>query len=167
MKAQAIKGLAVVSIADGIKVGYVDDVVFHGPPLRAAALGVTADGQRGVIPFEQIRSIGNDAVTIPSADVTRCGNGATTLAGMPGLDDLHKLKVVDEAGTFLGTVHELEVAPDSGHVTEVRTQKGGVFGIGAQRHEVAAGDITSVGNEVLVIPEHNHQTAPDERGERS
>ena len=161
MKAKAIKNLAVVSIDDGVKLGYVDDVIVDSRRLRVAALHIKADGRRGLIPFDQIRTIGRDAVTVPH-DVTRWGDDPGA-AGMSGLDALHKLKVVDEGGTFLGTVQELEVAPEDGRVTELQIAKGGVLGIGGETHRLAADQVTSVGDEVLVVAVHDHATEREGR----
>ena len=151
MKAEAIKGMAVVSITDGAKLGRVDDLVFDTERRRVAALRISAEGQQAVIPMDKVQSIGSDAITVPSNEVTQWGSSQHRFAGLPRLDDLGKLKVVDEAGTLLGTVHEVDFDPQTGAITEVQVRKGGVLGIGGTTHRIAADDIASVGNEVMVV----------------
>ena len=154
MKAEAIKKLAVVSIDNGAKLGYVDDVIFDPKGLRVAALRISANKQEAILPFDQVRSVGQDAITIPSHDLARWGVAESGFAGLPRLDDFKKLKVVDEAGTFLGTVHDIEVTPADGRIAELEVRKGGILGIGGETHVIHAQEITSVGDEVIVVPTH-------------
>lgn len=151
MKAEALKRMAVVSIGSGEKVGYVDDVEFDTAQLRVAALRVVADGQQAFIPFESISSVGSDAVTVPSHDVAQWVKSEGAAAGLRSLDDMGKLKIVDEAGTLLGTISGLEIDPQSGSITEVQAHQGGVLGIGGTTHRISAGDIRSVGGEIMVV----------------
>ncbi len=152
MNADTIKGRTVVSIESGAKLGHVDDLVFDTRALRLAGLCISADGQQAVIPFEDVRSIGTDAITVPGANAARWKSTDTTISTLPRLEQLKKLKVVDEAGTLLGTVHDVQIEPGDGRITELHTRKGGVLGVGGETHTITAGEITSVGDEVLVVP---------------
>jgi sporulation protein YlmC with PRC-barrel domain len=51
MKASALKGKAVVSMADGMQIGCVDDVLFDAAGLRVAALVLATTGGRSTMPF--------------------------------------------------------------------------------------------------------------------
>ena len=51
MKASALKGKAVVSMADGVQIGRVEDVLFDTAGLRVAALVLTTTGGRSTMPF--------------------------------------------------------------------------------------------------------------------
>ena len=152
MKAEAIKKLAVVSIDNGAKLGNVDDVIFDPKGLRVAAVRISAHGQQAILPFDEIRSVGSDAITIPSHDLARWSVTASPLTSLPRLDDVKKLKVVDEAGTFLGTVHDVTITPTDGRIAELEVRKGGILGIGGETHVIHAQEITSVGDEVIVVP---------------
>ncbi|MBI3968843.1 MAG: PRC-barrel domain-containing protein [Chloroflexi bacterium] len=66
MKANDIKGLAVVSIADGGKLGHVDELYFDTQALRLAAVCVANNEQQAILPFDQIRSVGSVLVGRPS-----------------------------------------------------------------------------------------------------
>src|SRR5437762_2989930 len=109
MKLDDFKTLAVVSIDDGAKLGYVDDLLFDTKELRVAALRVKQDGVHALVPLADVRSIGSDAVTVQSRAVARSVAAENQLASLPDLEQLKKLKVVDEAGTYLGTVREVEI----------------------------------------------------------
>lgn len=151
MKGDKIKGRAVVSITDAAKLGRVDDVLVDTEERRVAALHVKARGEEAVIPFDQVCSVGSDAVTVPSPDVVQRASTPSEADSLVSMDDLSKLKVVDEAGTFLGTVSDVVVDRDDGQITEIQTQKGGVFGVGGTTHTVAPEEITSIGDEVMVV----------------
>ena len=150
MKADTLKGMAVVSIEDGAKLGRITDVLFDTRPPHVAALRVAADNQHALIPFGQVHSLGRDAVTVPSRAVAQW---AAARAGerLPNLRDLGKLRVVDEAGTFLGTPRDVEIGPDDGCITQLQVHRGGVLGMGGESHTITAADIISLGDEVLVV----------------
>lgn len=151
MKADTLNGMAVLSIASGARLGRVEDLAFDTGAGRVAALRVAADGQHALIPYASIHAIGKDAITVPSDDVAQWTKPEGALATMPGLDAFKKMKVVDEAGTFLGTVKEVNLDPASGQITEVAAHEGGVLGIGGTTRTFAASDIRSVGQDVILV----------------
>src|SRR5947209_18377056 len=92
MKASELKNKAVVSMADGVQIGRVEDVLFDTAALRVAALALSTTGGRSVLPFAAVRSLGADVVTVESATATQAaadqagaGNLLRTLADLIGL----------------------------------------------------------------------------------
>lgn len=158
MKAGEVKGLAVVSIADGAKLGKVEDVLFEPGSMRAAAVLISQEGQQAVVPFDQVR-VGSDAVTIPSREAPQWASGQPATAGRIGLSQFESLKVVDMAGTFLGKLDKAEIDPQSGDVVRFDAHKGGVLGVGGARVTIAADDVVSVGDELVVIRNGEPQSA--------
>lgn len=151
MNADRIRGMAVLSITTGARLGRVEDLAFDPQERRVAALRVSADGQQTLIPFDKVHSIGSDAVTVPSDDVREWGTPPGDLSTLPGVEDLRKLKVVDEAGTLVGVVRDIEIDPQDGRVTQVETHAGGVLGIGGTTRTIAAEDVRSIGAEVMMV----------------
>lgn len=151
MDAHKLKGMAIVSLAEGAKLGRIDDVIFNTQPLRAAALRATGDGQGFVIPFEQLKSIGADAVTVESGRVTQADSTGGAFSGLPGLGELTKFKVVDEAGTLVGTIKGIDLDPTTGQVTGVAVHKGGVLGLGGTTTTIDPAAIRGVGNALLTV----------------
>lgn len=151
MQAEKLKRTAVVSIADGAKLGYVEDVLFDPAALRVAALCISANGQQATIPYDQLSGVGGDAVTVGSSDVARWAHTDSSTAALRTLDDMSKLKVLDEAGTLHGTLTGIEIDPTSGKITLVEAHKGGVLGIGGSSLTVPVSRITSIGPEVMVV----------------
>jgi len=152
MDAGKVKGLGVVSIASGAKLGTIDDVLFDVRGLRLGGLMVKSGDQQAVVPLDQVKSIGGDAVTILSDTSAQWGQAGTPLSTLPRLSDMQKLKVVDEAGTLLGTVKDIEIMPDDGRIAALTVHKGGVLGIGGDTVTIRGAEITSVGDEVIVVP---------------
>src|SRR5687768_13470980 len=109
MKAERLKGMAVVSIEDGARLGRIAEVLFDTQPPHIAGFRVDAGDKALLLPFEQVRSLGADAVTIPSRAVAQAGRALSAAETQPSLRDLAKLKVVDEAGTYLGAPREIEI----------------------------------------------------------
>lgn len=151
MNTEEMKKLAVVSVDDGAKLGYVDDLLFDTTELRVAALVLSTEGQHAVIAMSDVRSVGGDAVTVQNGSAVHSLSADTALAQLPGMERLTKLKVVDESGDYIGRLNELDFDPQSGKVTDVRTHEGGVLGIGGKNLTIQAADIRSVGDELMVV----------------
>ena len=151
MDADKLKGMAVVSIAEGTRLGRVEDVLFDTQALRVAALQIGGEGQHFVIPFDQLKNIGTDAVTVESSRVTQAAGKGGTFGALAGLANFKGLKVVDEAGTYLGQISGIGLEQTSGRVLRVTTHKGGVLGLGGTKTTIDAAAIHSVGPEVVTV----------------
>ena len=146
MKTSDIKGMAVVSIDGGVKLGQIEDVLIDPGTFKVAAFRIAADKQKALVPFDQVKSIGTDAVTVQSNDVTQWIKPESESTHLPGLDQIGKLKVVNEAGTLLGTVHTVEIDAQGGAITQVQTHKGGVLGIGGSTYTIPSKQIIRLGD---------------------
>jgi uncharacterized protein YrrD len=151
MQLTEITGKAVLSVATGARLGRVDVVLLDPHTLAIAALQVAADRQQAVIPFAQVQSIGRDAVMVPADDVAQWIATASDAAGLLTLDALKHYKVVEDTGTLLGTPRGLELDPADGHLQTMEIHKGGVLGLGGETTTVRAGEIASIGTDVVVV----------------
>ena len=70
-----------------------------------------------------------------------------------GLGDFKKLKVVDESGTFLGTISAVELDPAGGRLDGLSAHKGGLLGLGGTTTTIDVANVRGVGPEVLTIAE--------------
>ena len=152
MKASELKNKAVVSMADGVQIGRVEDVLFDTAALRMAALALTTTGGRSVLPFASVRSLGADAVTVESATATQA---ATDPAGvgnlMRSLADLIGLKVVNGEGAYLGDVRDVTIEQTSGALTELEAHGGGMLGLGGTGVTIPASAIRGIGPELVTV----------------
>ncbi len=160
MNVDALKQLPVMSIETGAKLGYVDDLFFDTAPLRVAALHVMAEGQAFLVPWNTVKTVGPDAIMVPDDAATHTLSSESSLASLPGIATMRTLKVVDEGGTFIGMVKELDVDPQSGVITQVDTHTGGVLGMGGTTTIIVAADIRSIGDEVLLTTVRSPEQKP-------
>ncbi len=150
MKGKELKGKKVVSIKDGATLGQVDDVLVDTEELRVAALHVKGQ-EAALVPFEKVARAGGDVVTVPNSTAAQRPSARDETDGLASLGEVTKLKVIDEEGTFLGVVQSVEVDPRSGAILEMQTQKATAMGLGRESHTIAASEVTSVGEEMMVI----------------
>lgn len=149
--ANGLKGMTIVSVAEAARLGAISDVVFASEPSRVAALQVRGAGADFVIPFDQARSFGADAVTVESSQVTQMASAGGTFEGLPRLTQLLRVKVVDDAGTLVGTLQTIVVDPATGSVVRLVALRGGIFGVGGASTTIAVEAIRSVGSDVLTV----------------
>jgi sporulation protein YlmC with PRC-barrel domain len=152
MKASALKNKAVVSMADGLQIGRVEDVLFDTAALRVAALVVATTGGRSVLPFAAIRSLGADAVTVESATATQAAaDQASTGNLLRSLGDLTGLKLVNGEGAYLGDVRDVTIEQASGALTELEAHIGGMLGLGGTGVTIPASAIRGIGPELVTV----------------
>lgn len=163
MKSKDLQGKTVVSIADGSTLGQIDDVLVDTDDLRVAALHLKGHGEDALIPFEQVKSATGDVVTVPSSGAARRPRAGNETERLASLGEMSRLKVIDEEGTFLGVVQSVDVDPHNGAIVELQTQKATAMGLGRAQHTIAASEVTSVGDAMVVVqaPEPLTTDAPD------
>jgi sporulation protein YlmC with PRC-barrel domain len=113
-----ITGKAVLSVSTGARLGRVVEVLLDPRSLAIAAFVVAVDRQQAVIPFDQVQSVGSDAVMVPDADVARWIATASETETLITFDALKRYKVIDAAGTLLGTPQALDLDPTDGRLQQ-------------------------------------------------
>ena len=151
MDADKLKGMAIVSINEGATLGHIDDLLFDTRGLEVEAFRVKGSGQSFVVPFSQVKNVGADAVTVESSQVAQVVAKDSPVGGLAGLNQIKRLKVVDEAGTLFGTVNSVDVDPLTGRVLSLTARKGGVLGLGGETTIIDGGSVRSVGAEVMTV----------------
>jgi uncharacterized protein YrrD len=151
MDASKLKGMAVVSLAEGTKLGTVARPLIDLAALRLVALQVKGDSGTFVIPFDQVQQFGTDAITVASSRVTQIPGTDSAATALLDLDQIGKLKVVDQAGTLLGTVAQLTIDAASGQISHLGAHKGGMLGMGGTTTPIPARAILSVGPDLLTV----------------
>ena len=148
---ERLVGMPVVAVAEAEKIGYVNELLFAIDPLAVRALRVHGEGGDVLVPFESIGSIGPDAITV--GDHTAASTDGTGDEEILTRAALHSLKIVDEAGAFLGTVKGVELEGTSGRIQRLTVEQGGVLGVGAQVRTFDAAAIRHVGREIVTVAE--------------
>lgn len=151
MNGATLKGMAIVSITEGSRLGRVDDLLIDTAQRQVVAFQASDQGKRFIVPFHLVRNIGKDAVTVESSQVTQVEGQAGQAAGLLRLDEFNKLKVVDESGTFMGTISQVAIDPSTGHLVSLDAHKGGVLGLGGTTTTVAAEQVRAIGQEIITV----------------
>lgn len=152
MKLSVLQDMPVVSVADGTKVGAVQDILVDTAQMRVVTLVLSGDGGTSWLPFESIRHVGGDAVTVESAAVTQGASGQAAADGLRGLKELTSLKVVNEAGTYLGEVQDVDFDARDGRIGELIARRGGVLGgLGATDTRVPVAAIRGMGPAIVTV----------------
>jgi sporulation protein YlmC with PRC-barrel domain len=151
VNARQLKGMAVVSMADGTKIGNIQEILFDPAGLKVAALLMTMPGTESFLPFGSIRNIGADAITVESATAAEGAPMQSTLQGLRGLDNLIGLSVVSGEGTLLGQLHDITIDPADGRIAELTARSGGVLGIGATDSTVPGRNIRGIGANIITV----------------
>lgn len=151
MDAETLNDVAVVSVNEAARLGRVTDILLATEPLRVAALRAGGTSGEFVLPFERIANFGSDAVMVESPNVTELSRQGGSFGQLLSLADLKKFKIVDDAGTYLGTLRAVDFDPSSGRVDRLSAEAGGVLGIGGRKVTIEASEIRSVGNDLVTV----------------
>jgi sporulation protein YlmC with PRC-barrel domain len=161
MKASKLKGMPVVSMADGAHIGSVTVVRFDIADLRVSALVLSGKSGEALVPFGSIRSIGSDAVMVESVAETQGVGGQIASDTVHGLSDVMSLSVINAEGTLFGKVKELEINEQDGQLTGLEVHRGGVLGLGGKDHTVSPSAIRNIGPKLVTVE------MPTQAGEKS
>ena len=148
MQSDKLKVIAVVSVDEGSRVGRVEESLFDPQDLHLAAFRIKGDNGTFIVPLDKVQSVGADAVMVASSAATQVAAVDSTLVGW---EALQKRKVVDESGTLLGTVSNLDLDTTTGKVLGLTVHKGGMLGLGGETTEIQATRIKSIGAELITL----------------
>ncbi len=151
MDAHTLKSMAIVSLAEGTRLGYVEQPLLDLTARKVVALQVRGESGTFIVRFDEVASVGTDAITVESSAATQTPSTGGAADGLRDLDELRKLKVVDRAGTLLGTISRVEIDPATGEIMQLTTHKGGMLGMGGTTTPIDAKAIVSVGPELLTV----------------
>lgn len=151
MNIDKIKGLAVVSLDEGLKLGTVDHALFDSATLELRALQVTGDGRTFIIPWGLITTIGADAVTVANRQAAQTAAQGGTLGKLVDRRALQRLKVVDAAGMLVGTLNDLEPDPATGRALRLTVSKGGFLGRFSESTVIDAAAVLGIGTDIVTV----------------
>lgn len=158
LNARTFVGRAVVSVADGEKIGAISDLRFDLRERIVLGLVIGGDGRlfnretASFVPFAQVRSFGRDAVTIADKSGVTVAPGASR-DDAATLHDVRK-RVVTASGEAIGDGDDLLFDEASGAITALQlAPQGGFLGIGATTHVLPVEEIVEFGQDVITV--HN------------
>ncbi len=152
-----LRGLAVIAIDDGKKIGTIEDFYFD-PKTNALLAFVVKTGlltHRALL-ASTINGIGVDAITTSSESALVKGKEQEILQGLPQGEQLRQYRVMSEGGTIVGNVGNviLDVtAPTTIYVVGFELGAGLRAHISGNYPTFDAKSVLSYGHDVLVIPD--------------
>jgi sporulation protein YlmC with PRC-barrel domain len=122
VKATDLKGRAVVTLSDAIKVGRVDDVLLDAAYREVLGFRIKAGtfSRLEAVSRANVTGVGHAALTVRSPDVINVEDRLSALAGAVPLSRARGTKVVTEGGELLGTISEIELDDEARTVTAYR-----------------------------------------------
>ena len=154
MNSKHVKGLAVVSIADGAKVGTIDGAFLDPATKRvvgfslASGGGLLGGGEPAMtIDVDEIHSLGPDAMTVDSAAAARGAQTTAAAASLVDLDELTKRKVLTEGGTLVGGVVSADFDEKTFRLTQIEASPG----FFKTNKHIPIDQVTSIGNDIVVV----------------
>ena len=154
-RGRTIVGLPVISIAQGTRIGVVEDLVIDLDRRWVAALSLGGQHVAGavrVVPFDAIRGAGRDAVTVQD------DSAVVLLSDRPDLERLYAspvrlvgLQVVTEEGSRPGRIHDVLVDELSGEIVDYEVSGGTLRDAIGGRCYVRADTLTSLGPDLMIV----------------
>ncbi len=150
MKASGLKNRPIVSLNGGVKVGEVADLTLDATNAQVSAVLLTGHDGNSVVPFPAVRNIGPDAVTIDDSRIVQAPANPEGIADRR-ISTLTGLPVLNEKGTVIGDLEDLEFDEESGKVMALLIHHGGVMGIGGSHERIAASAIRGIGPQLITV----------------
>jgi uncharacterized protein YrrD len=150
MKFSELKGRAVINVEDATKIGEVENLLLEPGGHQLLGLKVKTSGLFSsplIVAISQIINIGPDAVTVKADPVT--SDKSNSRKEWVELTAILGNKVVTDAGTMVGEVHDVLLDPVSASVTGYEVREGGLF---AKSLEIAATSDVRYGEKLITIP---------------
>lgn len=155
-RARTIIGLPIVSLAEGLRVGQVRDLVFDPDDRTIAALVVSEASwhhDAELVPIDKVRSFGRDAITIfdLSGLVEARSNRDLHELFSTGVK-LDGLLAMTEGGNYLGVIEEVLVGP-RGEMLAYEISSGFTEDVQRGKCLLPANEALTVGRDVATFPD--------------
>jgi len=164
MNSKHVKGLQVISIADGKRLGKIEHVYLDSAARRVVGFGIVEHGglfsakpeETMLVDTNEVHSLGPDAMTLETSTPAQGEHTTSHYGDLLPLDRLASRRVVTEGGTAVGGVASIDFDERSYEVTAVEVSAG----FFKSSRSVSAEHLISIGEDVLVVADA--VCAPDE-----
>ncbi len=149
-----MKGLPVITVAEGKQIGKVDDLVVD-PERKAVSWlrlhsGGMLGGERLWVPVEAVHGVGEDAVTIKAeADARAPADAAEALALVKAKREVIGCKVITENGERVGVVRDYEFDPVTFALTSLSVPPG--MNVVGEILTIPGDKVLTIGEDMIVV----------------
>lgn len=151
MNSSQIKGLPVVSIAEGATFGKIEEVYIDVDARKLLGFAVAAAGgltpESAYLDAADIRSVGADAVMVDDFGAMGGKETRARIGALVTLDALLKRNVTTRGGIDVGTVDDVAFEPPDYAFTQIAVSPGRF----KTKTTIPIAQVISIGPEVLVV----------------
>lgn len=156
IKGNDVLDLKVISINEGKYIENVDDLIYDPRTHKVRALLVDKGGwfsKAKVILFEDIKTIGKDAIIIESESQLKTADEVGERIATISKSDtfLTKTKIITETGTELGSVSDIYFDQKTGDVIDLEVSQGGLKDLQSGKKRVKVSDIITIGEDATIV----------------
>lgn len=154
-KSRKFLSMPIISLAEGLKIGNVRNLVVDPVKMEVAALIVDQRGwfrEQKIIPFSKVKSIGSDAVTIDQT------SNVQKPISLPELLKLLKErtnpignKVIAENGTEIGIVDEFYIDEATGKITGLEVSGKLLESLYKGKAFLPIENVSTIGDDIIVV----------------
>lgn len=163
----SILGMPVYTLDRGRCLGSVKDVVYDSNNGRLIGVTIEEPGffspERRVLLFEDIQSIGRDAIMIEKRDALRRTERVPEVHR--AVERRHSIKgkmLITESGNKLGSISDAYIDENSGHAVSYEVSHGVTGDIGSGRNYVSASQARTVGLDAIIVPDDVESTLEEQ-----
>ncbi len=157
MEIKTIKGIAVVSITDGERLGEVSDILFDLDERRVRGLVVSSggvfSGTSRILDMSDVENIGGDAVMIASRDQLKADRSDARYQSFLNLSAMTSLRVVSQSGDLVGNLSTVRIDTSDGKFTDIEVSRHGLIASFGANILVPSNSVVSFGPDVAIIPD--------------
>ncbi len=164
MNAKHVKGLKIMSLKQGKKIDEADKILYDSDTHRIKAITV-AGGDIRLILFEDVKSIGNDALMVESEESIRNLSSAGEKIERMVKDNVYLIgtTVMTEDGVELGKIADFTFDAMTGKVEEVEISQGPIKDVQSGRKKVAGNDIVTIGKNTTIVKHYIDEKLAEEK----
>lgn len=154
MKYSDLKGKPVVDVATADKLGSVSDLYINLEQQQVVALQVNLTGLFSgdrVVLWKDLQSVGENAVTVPSADVLRDAKSVPQVKALSPAADILGDKIMTESGSDIGTAADMDVDSQTGALTSYVLRGGFLEGLQHREQVIPASWVKTIGKKLIVV----------------
>ena len=158
----------ILSLADGVRVGAVKDIILG--PDNDQVIGLLTDeggllSSAHFVPLAEVQAFGRDAIVVRSTDSVLPADRAPDIKEILQRDtSLLGIKVFTDTGEAQGTVNDVYFDESSGRVTALEISGGALSNITGGLRNLPVEDIVRTGPEVLFVRPEAAQALATQRG---
>ncbi|CAN5497332.1 hypothetical protein BH11ARM2_BH11ARM2_30700 [soil metagenome] len=151
-------GMPVVSLANGERMGTVHDVVYSAREGRVlyftvpVAGGMFGSGKTLLLDAADIKSVGNDAITIENSDLLREQDRNVKSVAEDSGESIVGKRLMTEDGDNLGAIDDVLVNPTTFRILAYQVSGGLWHDLMRGQTDVPVEMVTTVGKDVVVVP---------------